>query len=101
MSKEIKSVEEFNEVINQTCLVDFYTEDCPNCKSMEPVIESLDIDIPVYKFKVDMKISNAIRHTCMIMGAPTIVMFKDGIEKFRKVGFINKPELEDIVMVYK
>ena len=101
MSREIKTIDEFKEVIQETCLVDFYTDNCPNCKIMSPIIDSLESEIPIYKFKLDDKIATAISDVCRVMAAPTMIIFKGGVECFRTIGFTGKSELEDIISVYK
>ena len=92
----------FNEeVLNKkgTIIVDFFAPWCGPCKMFEPIFESVakkHENIKFYKFNTDTN-DNNIAKSLNIMSIPTIILFKDGIESKRIVGFINEDELEKII----
>jgi thioredoxin 1 len=108
MIKTLGSLEEFNCIIEEQKLNSdklyllFYTATwCGPCKSMYPLIERIDVQIPnIYIFKIDvdddckedeeddMKISNVNDVTCM----PTFHLYKNG-EIVKKIIGAKKIEL--------
>jgi len=79
--KEIKNVEEFNEIINsnECVLVDFYATWCTPCKMVSPIIEKIAKEhnnVKTIKVDVDNNEELAIKYN--IMSIPTIVIFKNG-----------------------
>ena len=101
MIKEITTSEEFKDVIKESCIVDFYGEDCPNCKNMADIMEKIRGDIPIYKFKIDRAISLEIKSISVIMGVPTACVYSDGKEMFRTNNQINPMEFEELFDLYK
>jgi thioredoxin 1 len=83
----------FDETIKQgVSLVDFWAEWCGPCKMAAPVIEELSNEyvgkIAVAKLDVDAEPEIAESH--QVMSIPTIILFKDGKEIGRQVGFGGK-----------
>jgi len=80
-------------------LVDFWATWCGPCKLAEPVLEELS---EVYKDKVlimklDIDANQAIAGKYGVMSIPTTVLFKDGKEISRQVGFGGKQKFEEII----
>ena len=99
MIKHVNTIEEFNEEIKGTVLVDFFATWCGPCRMLSPVIEEADrnneLGIDVIKVDVD-EVPDAARKFG-IQSIPTLIVFKDG--KIAKVtmGYMNKPQLVDFV----
>lgn len=75
-------------------LVDFYATWCGPCKMLHPVLEEIEKEVQNVSFKkLDVDEGNEIAKEYGVMSIPTIVLFKDGIEVARNVGFLGKQEL--------
>ena len=79
-------------------LVDFYADWCGPCKMLRPVLEefakSTD-SIKVASVNVDNEEDLAREYG--VMSIPCLVVFENGQEKNRSVGFIQKEQIEKIV----
>ena len=79
------------EIKKDLVLVDFYADWCGPCKALGPILEELE-GTPILKVNVDLY--SEIASSFGIMSIPTIILFKDGKEIDKKVGLINKSDLE-------
>lgn len=88
--------ENFNELINSenTTLVDFYADWCGPCRMLGPVIEEIaneNKNINVGKINVDNE--KELANKFGIRSIPTMIVFKNGREIKRLVGFLPKDEI--------
>lgn len=88
-----------DEVLNEkgVVLVDFYASWCGPCKMLSPVIDELAEE---YKDKcrvgkVDVEESKGLSTKFGVQSIPTIIIFKDGEEAGRLVGFQSKEALKE------
>lgn len=76
-------------------LVDFWAEWCGPCKMIAPVLEEIagenEGKLTIAKLNVDENPDVARRYG--VLSIPTLVMFVDGVEKKRVVGFSSKRDL--------
>ena len=75
-------------------LVDFYADWCGPCKMMAPIVEEISnerADIVVGKMNIDENMQ--IAYNYKIVSIPTLIVFKDGEEHKRIVGYVSKNEL--------
>ena len=96
---------EFGTMISESTpvLVDFWAEWCQPCRIVGPIVDELATDyvgtLRVAKLNVDENPKTAMQYD--VMGIPTLIVFKDGIEKKRIVGARPKhalvQELADFV----
>lgn len=84
--------ENFNDLIKERVLVDFFANWCGPCKMLTPVLEKVQSNIKVIKVDVD-KYENLAREYG-VMSIPTIILFESGKEIKRNIGFISKENLE-------
>ena len=79
---------------NKTVLIDFSTQWCVPCKKMKPIIEDIQRENPNVKVLfIDADANKELMKKYQIKGVPVFIVFKNGEEYFRKVGFCNKEEL--------
>lgn len=80
---------------NVPVLVDFWADWCAPCKMVAPVVEKIareySEDIKVAKLNVDKNQSTASRYD--VMSIPTLVIFENGREKDRVIGYAPKNKL--------
>ena len=83
----------FEELVSQDklVLVDFYADWCGPCKAMMPILEELD-NIQILKINVDLFPDLASSYG--IMSIPTLILFKDGKEAKKNIGFIDEESLQ-------
>lgn len=81
-------------------LVDFYADWCGPCKLAAPVLDELaetyEDKVIILKLDVDKNPNATARHG--VMSIPTTVLFKDGKEIGRQVGFAGKGKFEELIM---
>ena len=80
-------------------LVDFYADWCGPCKMAEPVLEELADDYKgkaiVAKMDVDANKETAMKYG--VMSIPTTIMFKEGKEVGKQIGFSGKNGFEEVM----
>lgn len=83
---------DLKKLIQNKILVDFFANWCGPCKMMSSVLEKTESDIKVVKIDVD-KFEN-IAKEYGIMSIPTIILFENGKEVKRNIGFIDSNNLK-------
>jgi len=91
------TIDEFNRTINssKTVLVDFGAEWCPPCKTMEPILKSLQTN-NLNKFtlvKVDGGKDEDVLKAYNVTTLPVFIIFKDGKQVWRKDGVAVEKEI--------
>ena len=76
-------------------IVDFWAPWCGPCKMLGPIFEELSTEVKNVKFaKVNVDDNQEIAMTAQVRGIPTMVLYKDGEELTRIVGFLPKDQLK-------
>lgn len=84
------------EVLNApgTVLVDFYADWCGPCKMVSPIVDEIAEEqaaISVCKINVDE--SAILAKQYKVMSIPTLIVFRDGKESARMIGYKPKDEI--------
>lgn len=91
----------FDEIINsdKPVLVDFWATWCGPCKMLAPFVEEVakekEDEIIVGKLDVDQNQDLAMRYG--VMSIPTLILFKEGKEIKRNIGFIPKAKILEFI----
>ena len=80
-------------------LVDYFALWCGPCKIAEPVLEELSEEykdkVLMAKLNVDESPNISMKYS--VLSIPTTVLFKDGQEIGRQIGFAGKQAYEDLI----
>lgn len=89
------------EVLNRKGLtiVDFWAPWCGPCKMFGPIFENVSNNIKDVKFcKLNVDEDNEdISKQFGVMSIPTIILFKDGQELKRNIGFMDEDSLNEFI----
>lgn len=94
------TVANFDELVKKDglCLVDFWANWCGPCKMLAPVIEQyVGENKDIIVLKVDVDEEEALARRFGIMSIPTLILFKDGSEVAKDVGYKNIQQLNMFV----
>lgn len=95
------TVNEFEKLLNDGILMaDFYADRCGPCRMLAPIIEKIadnyDGKVNVAKIDVDGD-GRELAYNLGISGVPTVIIFKDGAEYAREVGYMSMAHYIDIL----
>ena len=103
MIKEIKA-EEFESELknNDTILVEFYGVWCMPCKMLSTVLEKADkaLEGKLTIAKIDVDTCTELVKKVGVLTTPTMIVFKNGEEVERAVGFRQEKQILDMVTKY-
>lgn len=91
----------FNELIQSETpvLVDFFAEWCGPCKTLAPILEEVKQesgeDVKIIKIDVDK--NQALASTFQVRGVPTLMIYKNGQQKWRQSGVLSKNDLVSLI----
>lgn len=95
MSEIINSRSFQREVLSEDkmVLVDFFSETCPPCRMMSPVIDQIGRDNIVKAVKVNVANDAELAQSYEVEAVPTMILFKNGREVSRIVGAVGIDKL--------
>lgn len=83
-------------------LVDFFATWCGPCKMMTPILHELKQKAgdSLMIIKVDVDKQPAVAGQFQVQGVPTLILFVDGVAKWRQSGVVPATQLMQIVQPY-
>lgn len=100
MTNSIKECEFEQKVLKNEgmVLIDFYATWCGPCQMLSPIIEELAGELEdVFVCSMDTDEAMDTARANKVAYLPTVVLFKNGTEVDRKVGFTTKEELLEMI----
>jgi len=95
--------EDFKELTKKgLVLVDFFATWCGPCKMLAPVLDEIiatQTEVKVLKVDIDQYRPLAIESA--VKSIPTMVLFKDGVEVSREVGFLPTEKITEWLSQHK
>lgn len=91
MIKYLEKEEDFDKLIQEEVIVDFYADWCGPCKMVGATLEEIDF-IDVLKINVDDFQDIAVKYG--VMSIPTLIKFENGEEVKKTIGYKTKEEIE-------
>ena len=88
---------DFNKLIEEAAIVDFYATWCGPCKMFGPVFEETSKEVDMNFIKLDVDKASEIAREYGVMTIPTIILFEKGQEVKRHTGFMSKAELLNFI----
>ena len=85
------------EIQEEIILVDFYASWCPPCKMLAPVLEEVASSrkYVVGKINIDENIEIAKKYN--VESVPTLIVFKNGKEVDKEVGYMEKNQVIELL----
>lgn len=88
---KLKNKDFDNTIQKGMALVDFYADWCGPCKMVSPIVDEISEERPdIIVGKVNVDEENALAIKYGVMNIPTLIVFKDGKEIHRIVGYRPK-----------
>lgn len=94
MIKYLEKNEFSKEIEKKRILVDFFADWCGPCKMLGEVLEDMK-DVDVLKVNVDLFPDIAKKYG--IMSIPTLIIFEDGQEIKKNIGFMSEEEIREFL----
>ena len=87
------------EVINsdKKVLVDFNASWCGPCRMLAPIVEEISERKDIKVVSIDVDEEENLAQEYGVSSIPCLVVFKDGKEINRSIGFIQKDEIENML----
>jgi len=94
-------MENFYDIINseKPTLVDFFAVWCSPCQMLSPILESVSTEVgdTAKVLKVDIEKNMDFARQYNVRSVPTLIIFKEGKEVWRKTGLTEKNVLVESI----
>ena len=90
---------DFNILIENEAVVDFYANWCGPCKMLAPVLDELAADVSgkATVIKVNVDTESELAQKYQVSSIPALKVFKDGVVVEETLGFQPKANLEAMI----
>ena len=87
---------------NKPVLIDFFAEWCGPCKMMAPILKQVKDELKdtVTIIKIDIDKNPSMAQAYQIQSVHTLMIFKNGVSKWRKSGIFQAKQLQHILQQY-
>jgi len=89
--------ENFDKLISNKCIVDFYANWCSPCKIFAKTFEEVALNSDINFVKVDVDKHEDLARIYGVMSIPTIIMFENGDIVEKHIGILSKDELLELI----
>jgi len=81
-------------------IVDFHALWCGPCKAQSPILKEIadEMGERIKVIKIDVDQNEELARQYNIQSVPTLMIFKNGEEKYRQSGVHTKPQLMNILL---
>jgi len=80
-------------------LVGFFADWCGPCKTLAPILKEVKDELGegIKIIKIDVDKNQPLASQFQVRGVPTMILFKNGEQKWRQSGVLQKNELISII----
>lgn len=80
-------------------LVGFFADWCGPCKTLTPILKEVKDELGegIKIIKIDVDKNQPLASQFQVRGVPTMILFKNGEQKWRQSGVLQKNELISII----
>lgn len=80
-------------------LVGFFADWCGPCKTLTPILKEVidELGEGIKIIKIDVDKNQPLASQFQVRGVPTMILFKNGEQKWRQSGVLQKNELISII----
>jgi thioredoxin 1 len=93
--------QKFNEIIDSETpvLIDFFADWCGPCKMLAPILKEVKDELgeSVKIIKIDVDKNQQLAAQYQVRGVPTMIVFKNGEQKWRQSGVLQKDEIVQVI----
>ena len=94
----------FKDIVNSedVVLVDFFGTWCGPCQALMPILKDVKEDLgdAVKIVKVDIDKNQELATKYQVRSVPTMILFKDGVPKWRQSGVLQKRDLVNVIQTH-
>ncbi|MBZ9627787.1 thioredoxin [Psychroflexus sp. CAK57W] len=93
--------QKFSEIIQSDTpvLIDFFADWCGPCKMLAPILKDVKEELgdAVKIIKIDVDKNQQLAAKYQVRGVPTMIVFKNGEEKWKQSGVLQKDEIVQVI----